>query len=74
MGGRCRNRGSDLAFAARPGWKHSVTLKISVGSVFVLSDMASSRKAQADWTSIRRGRNKLSAFAGTLGFSRLSFV
>jgi len=27
-----------------------------------------------DWTAIRRGRNKLSAFVGTLGFSRLSFV
>ena len=32
------------------------------------------RQAQADWTAIRRGRNKLSAFVGTLGFSRLSFV
>ncbi|PTR05103.1 integrase-like protein, partial [Cereibacter azotoformans] len=33
------------------------------------------RQAQADWTAIRRGRNKLSAsHVGTLGFSRLSFV
>lgn len=32
------------------------------------------RQAQVDWTAIRRGRNKLSAFVGTLGFSRLSFV
>lgn len=31
-------------------------------------------QAQADWTSIRRGSNRLSAFVGTLGFSRLSFV
>lgn len=34
----------------------------------------SGRQAQADWTSIRCGQNKLSAFVGTLGFSRLSFV
>ena len=27
-----------------------------------------------DWTSIRRGKNKLSAFVGTLGYSRFSFV
>ncbi len=32
------------------------------------------RQSQADWTAIRRRRNKLSAFVGTLGFSRLSFV
>jgi transposase len=32
------------------------------------------RQAQADWTPIRRGRNMLSAFVGTLGFSRFSFV
>ena len=32
------------------------------------------RQAQVDWTAIRRGRNKLSAFVGTLGFSRFSFV
>lgn len=32
------------------------------------------RQAQADWTSVRRGKHKLSAFVGTLGFSRLSFV
>ncbi|HEX9858596.1 MAG TPA: IS21 family transposase [Paracoccaceae bacterium] len=32
------------------------------------------RQAQVDWTVIRRGKNKLSAFVGTLGFSRLSFV
>ncbi len=32
------------------------------------------KQAQVDWTSIRRGKNKLSAFVGTLGFSRLSFV
>ena len=31
-------------------------------------------QAQADWTSIRRGTQRLSAFVGTLGFSRLSFV
>lgn len=31
-------------------------------------------QAQVDWTSIRRGKNRLSAFVGTLGFSRLSFV
>ena len=27
-----------------------------------------------DWTVIRRGRDKLSAFAGVLGFSRFSFA
>jgi transposase len=32
------------------------------------------QQAQADWTQVRRGRNKLSAFVGTLGFSRFSFV
>lgn len=32
------------------------------------------RQAQADWTSVRRGKHKLSAFVATLGFSRLSFV
>ena len=32
------------------------------------------RQAQVDWTAIRRGRNKLSAFVGTLGYSRFSFV
>ena len=32
------------------------------------------RQALVDWTVIRRGKNKLSAFVGTLGFSRLSFV
>jgi len=32
------------------------------------------RQAQADWTAIRRGKDKLSAFVGTLGFSRFSFV
>jgi len=32
------------------------------------------KQAQVDWTTIRRGKNKLSAFVGTLGFSRLSFV
>lgn len=32
------------------------------------------RQAQADWTAIRRGRHKLSAFVGTLGFSRFAFV
>lgn len=32
------------------------------------------RQAQVDWTAIRRGKNKLSAFVGTLGYSRFSFV
>ena len=32
------------------------------------------RQAQVDWTSIRRGKDRLSAFVGTLGFSRYSFV
>ena len=32
------------------------------------------RQAQVDWTVIRRGKNKLSAFVGTLGYSRFSFV
>ena len=32
------------------------------------------RQAQADWTAIRQGKNKLSAFVGTLGFSRLGPV
>lgn len=32
------------------------------------------RQAQADWTQVRRGKDKLSAFVGTLGFSRFSFV
>lgn len=32
------------------------------------------KQAQVDWTVIRRGKNKPSAFVGTLGFSRLSFV
>ena len=31
-------------------------------------------QAQVDWTVIRRGRDKLSAFVGTLGYSRFSFV
>ena len=32
------------------------------------------RQAQVDWTVIRRGKNKLSAFVCTLGYSRFSFV
>ena len=32
------------------------------------------RQAQVDWTAIRRGKHKLSAFVGTLGFSRYAFV
>ena len=32
------------------------------------------RQAQVDWTAIRRGRHKLSAFVGTLGFSRYAVV
>lgn len=32
------------------------------------------RQAQADWTPIRRGRDKLSAFVATLGFSRFTHV
>lgn len=32
------------------------------------------KQAQADWTQVRRGKDKLSAFVGTLGFSRFSFV
>ena len=32
------------------------------------------RQAQVDWTVIRRGKNRLSAFIATLGFSRYSFV
>lgn len=32
------------------------------------------RQAQVDWTVIRRGTNRLSAFVGTLGYSRYSFV
>ena len=44
MRGRCRSRGSDLAFAARPGWTHSVALKISVRFVSELYAIASSRK------------------------------
>ena len=31
-------------------------------------------QAQVDWTSIRRGKNRLSAFVATLGYSRFSFV
>lgn len=31
-------------------------------------------QAQIDWTSIRRGKDRLSAFVATLGYSRLSFV
>lgn len=31
-------------------------------------------QAQIDWTVIRRGKDRLSAFVATLGFSRLSFV
>ena len=31
-------------------------------------------QAQVDWTVIRRGQDRLSAFVATLGFSRLSFV
>ncbi len=32
------------------------------------------RRAQADWTAVRRGKDKLSALVGTLGFSRFGFV
>lgn len=32
------------------------------------------KQAQVDWTAIRRGRNALSAFVGTLGFSRFAHV
>lgn len=32
------------------------------------------QQAQIDWTTIRRGRDPLSAFVATLGFSRWSFV
>jgi transposase len=31
-------------------------------------------QAQIDWTSIRRGKDRLTAFVATLGFSRWSFV
>ncbi len=31
-------------------------------------------QAQIDWTTIRRGKDRLSAFVATLGFSRWSFV
>lgn len=32
------------------------------------------KQTQADWTSIRCGKDRLSAYVGTLGFSRISFV
>ena len=31
-------------------------------------------QAQIDWTTIRRGKDRLSAFVATLGYSRWSFV
>ena len=31
-------------------------------------------QAQIDWTSVRRGKDRLSAFVATLGYSRVSFV
>ncbi len=37
-------------------------------------ETAPGEQAQIDWTSIRRGRDPLSAFVATLGYSRLSFV
>ena len=41
--GHCRNGGGDLTLAARPGWTHSVVLKISVVPVPVYA-IAASRK------------------------------
>jgi transposase len=37
-------------------------------------ETAPGKQAQVDWTVIRRGSGRLSAFVGTLGYSRLSFV
>jgi len=42
--GRCRSRGSDLTLAARPGWTHSSSLKISVGRVVWTYAIAASWK------------------------------
>lgn len=44
MRGRCRSRGSDLTLAARPGWTHSVALKVSVFLWFVYYAITTSRK------------------------------
>ncbi len=37
-------------------------------------ETAPADQAQIDWTTIRRGKDRLSAFVATLGFSRWSFV
>ncbi len=37
-------------------------------------ETAPGEQAQIDWTTIRRGKDRLSAFVATLGFSRWSFV
>ncbi len=37
-------------------------------------ETAPAHQAQIDWTTIRRGKDRLSAFVATLGFSRWSFV
>ena len=48
MRGLGRNSGNDLVLAVRPGWTHSVVLKISVVSGFEVYDAAWLRNALAD--------------------------
>ena len=44
MRGLGRSSGNDLVLAVRPGWTHSVVLKISVVSGFEVYGIATSRK------------------------------
>ena len=44
MRGLCRSSGSDLVLAARPGWTHSVALKVSVVPGVGIYAIAASRK------------------------------
>ena len=48
MRGLGRNSGNELVLAVRPGWTHSVVLKISVVSGFEVYDAAWLRNALAD--------------------------
>jgi len=68
-----RERGYDGGISILKGWLAEQRPAVAQPAVKRF-ETEPAHQAQIDWTTIRRGKDRLSAFVATLGYSRWSFV
>ncbi len=68
-----RERGYDGGISILKGWLAKQRPAVIEPPV-IRFETEPAHQAQIDWTTIRRGKDRLSAFVATLGYSRWSFV